>query len=200
MANEPTSERECETCEEDVRTVLAVDDVGGEGTPDVLVSRNQPDRGSQCEIIKHLSSHLVVDGDSSVRQHPDLIFQLAADCVVVEARPNAVVRSRGKKTVREQRDAPVEGDGVRARRRIPESSEEAETPKRLAARQLLHNLLRLIDHEEVLREVGDGGPTVGLVTDGKTRRRWAAQQNAEGLRRLRRRQGFEGRSEIQLRL
>src|SRR5215510_15353158 len=94
MANEPTSERECETCEEDVRTVLAVDDVCGEGTPDVLVSRNQPDRGSQCEIIKHLSSHLVVDGDSSVRQHPDLIFQLAADCVVVEARPNAVVRSR----------------------------------------------------------------------------------------------------------
>src|ERR1700730_10920031 len=110
LRNLVDSKRDTQTGKEYIRRALVPRHLSSERVPDVLITRNQSDRRSDCKIIEDLCSLLVFNSGGTRRKLSDAIFQVIADRVVVEPCSEAVILPAVEKTVDKQRDARIARD------------------------------------------------------------------------------------------
>ena len=143
-------------------------DLSSEWVPDVLVTWNQSDRRSDCEIVKDFGSVLVLDSVLASRELRDIVLQWPANPVVIESRAETVILPAVAKTTGKQRDARITGDRICLLRRIPYSSEYADSAERVSAPELLSCRRRVSLYKQILREITDRSPAIGLEVDWQT--------------------------------
>src|SRR5258708_40078943 len=133
-----------------------------EWVPDVLITRNQPDRRSQCEIVKDLGTFLVLHCPLASCEFREIVLQWPAYPVVIESRSEAVIFPVIGKTAGTKRDARIAGDRICLLRRIPGPPEYADSAEWLSTPPLLSGHRRDLPYPQILREIPDPSPAIGL--------------------------------------
>src|SRR5260370_37259569 len=110
---------------------------GSEWVPYVLVTRNQSDRRSDCEIVKDLGSLLALNGGLAACELRDIVLQWPANFVVKESHPETVIFPPIKETTGKKCDASVARNRICLVRRISRPSKYTDTAKRIAATERL---------------------------------------------------------------
>src|SRR5258708_37991138 len=98
-----------------------------EWVPDVLITRNQPDRRSQCEIVKDLGTFLVLYSRLAFCELREIVLQWSAYPVVIESRSEAVTFPVVGNTAGKKSDARIVGDRICLLRRIPGPPEHTDS-------------------------------------------------------------------------
>src|SRR5260370_23153306 len=138
---------------------------GSEWVPYVLVTRNQSDRGSECEIVKDLGSLLALNGGVASCELRDIVLQWPANFVVKESHSETVIFPPIKETTGKQCDAGVAGNRICLFRRISRPSKYTDTAKRMSAPELLSFRRGVPFYKKILREIPNRGPAIGLEVD-----------------------------------
>src|ERR1700686_510523 len=136
-----------------------------EWVPDVLITRNQPDRRSDREIVKDLCTFLVLYSCLVSCELRDIVLQRPTYSVVIESHSETVVFPVVGKTTGKQRDAGITGDRICLLRPIPRPSEYADSAERLSGPELLSNRRRVFLYPQILREIPDRNPGIGFEVD-----------------------------------
>src|SRR5260370_35233366 len=102
-------------------------DFRSQWVPDVLVTRNQSDCRSDCEIVKDLGSHLVLDSGHTSRELRDIVLQWPANPIAIESCSEAVILPAVGKATAKHRHARTAGDRICLLRRIPCPSEYSDS-------------------------------------------------------------------------
>src|SRR5215467_13752671 len=173
--------------------------LGGEGVPDMLVTRVHSDGRSDGEIVKHLYAFFVLDGRPA-RQPLNVFLQIAADSVVVKPNAVTVIRSAAQQTAAKHRDTRIATQRIRAARRITQPPEDSDSPKLLAAHQHFRNLRGRLFYYKILRETRYRKFGVSPEIDRQVSTGRLTQQRADGRWHLRRRQSAERSVKVNLRL
>src|SRR5262249_28691357 len=80
-----------ETGEENVGVILVGDDLRREGIPSVLIAGNESYRRCYGEVIENLNAAFVRELRSSCGQLCYVVFQVAAEFVVIKSHAKAVI-------------------------------------------------------------------------------------------------------------
>src|SRR5260370_42716123 len=90
-----------------------------EWVPNVLITRNQPDRRSDREIVKDLGTFLVLYSPLSSCKLREIVLQWPAYPVAIESCCETVILPSAEKTAGKKSDARIARDRIRILRRIP---------------------------------------------------------------------------------
>src|ERR1700730_8863921 len=139
--------------------------LGCEWFPNVLITGNQSDRRSDCEVVKDLGTFLVLYNRPSSCELREIVLQWPAYPVVIESRSETVTLPAAEETAGKKRDARIAGDRICLLRRIPGPPEYANSAQWLSAPPLLSGHRRVLPYPKILREIPARSPAIGLEFD-----------------------------------
>src|SRR5262249_15701703 len=119
------SKSQIETSQKQICVVLLDGHSRNQRVPNVLIARVQSDSRSEREVVKNLYSPLVLNGSGSRRESIDIVFEFAADDVVVEPHAETVILPAVRQTAGKQSKASIASERICPLGCIPQPPERS---------------------------------------------------------------------------
>src|SRR5947207_5512607 len=131
--NDPRSKCQTPAKKKYIRSAFILRHFGGHRVPDVLITWNQPHRGSDRDTVKDLQPLLVPESGCGSGEPRDIILQRLTDSIVIDSQSKAVIGPAVKEAIGKQRYACITRDRVGFLWGISDAAEQTNSSDRLAA-------------------------------------------------------------------